>query len=260
MAIATSRAVRTEPVTRPMLAACGYITRSAATQAAARSAGTPASRPPEVCGSNSSVRNGASTVAAQQRREREVFRQQRRADPGLRELERARIERNGGRVELGARKARRQHLAEMPDQAEPRHVGHRRGAVVAQDRGRGPVRLAHGGERRLDPRGVRARPHRAGEQHAGAERPCEDQRVTRLEPALADDALRRDLAGDREAERKLALARMTADQRHALAVEAGARAGEQLEQRLLDLPRLLPAAPRRSRARNAARRPSRTRR
>ncbi len=57
-----------------------------------------------------------------------------------------------------------------------------------------------------------------------------------LEPAFAHNAVGRDLAGHRKPERQIrAFARMATDQRHALAIETGARAGQKLEQILLHL-------------------------
>jgi hypothetical protein len=190
----------------------------------------------DVCGSNSSARSGCVDVAAQQRGERQVLGQQRRADAGTREIERARVERNALRVEPGARRLAASISPRCPIRPNPVT------SVIAD----APWSRRTAAAARLDWRiaASAASIHaalRARRIAPANSTPVPSGRVrTSASPALSPPLrarVRRDLAGDREAERKLALARMAADQRHTLAVEAGARAGEQLEQRLLDLSR-----------------------
>ena len=60
--------------------------------------------------------------------------------------------------------------------------------MVAQDRGGGPVGEEHGVEGGVDPGGFGLETHVRGEEHAGAERFGEEERVAGAEPGLPQDA------------------------------------------------------------------------
>ena len=124
----------------------------------------------------------------------------------------------------------------MPGETEAGHVGHRGHAVGNQSGRSRLVRTAHLVERGRNPLGARARLHRGREQDAGAERPGQHQCIAGPQSRFAENLDRLDIAGHRQSERQFrALAGMTADQRNAVAVEAGACAGQKLEQGFPDL-------------------------
>ena len=158
--------------------------------------------------------------------------------PGLRQFPRLAVDRDGSEVEFGRGAACQKHFAEMAGEAEAAHIRHRGGAVRGQNLRRCAPRLAHAGDRLRNRGGRGVAAHMGGEQDAGSDRLGEDERIAGAQPALAQDAAGGDLAVDREAERGFGtFGRMPAGQRDPLAVEAGARAGEHLKQRLLGLGR-----------------------
>mmetsp|Transcript_19466 Transcript_19466/g.64039 ORF Transcript_19466/g.64039 Transcript_19466/m.64039 type:complete len:798 (+) Transcript_19466:675-3068(+) len=126
----------------------------------------------------------------------------------------------------------------MPEEPEARDVRAGRAAVLLELRRRRAVALGHGREALADLGGPRQRAHVAREDRARAERLREDQRVARDHALLGQEgraAVRHAVDGEAQPELR-ALARVAADQSAARGVQRDARAGHELEERVLDAP------------------------
>ncbi len=95
----------------------------------------------------------------------------------LREVERTREHRDGGRLDPGRRAARLEHLPQMPEQPEPGDVGGRGGAGLDHGSGRGGVQRGHGPYRGLRLFGRGAPPLDGGRDQARPDRLRQEQLV-----------------------------------------------------------------------------------
>ena len=145
-------------------------------------------------------------------------------------------DRQRGQPDTRAERRAAQHLEQVAGEAEAGDVGHRAHAVFAQAARGGTVRLRHRAERRAEARPARQRAHVRRQQHAGAERLGQDERVARRGATLAQQFTRARMAVHREAERKLrAFAGMAADERRVFLVEQRNGAGKKQRQFLAHL-------------------------
>ena len=142
--------------------------------------------------------------------------------------------REGGEVELRVRRARPQHLHQVPEQAEPGDVGARGGAAVAEDAGRRRIGVEHGCNGGTHHFGRCLGPHVGGEDDARAERLGEEEPVAVRGPALEEGGVAEAVHG--EAERALRTLRgMPADERRAGFGEGLGHPAQEVEEVLLDL-------------------------